>query len=452
MADVSIKIADLGKRYDIYESPLRRLGDLLLGTRVGGRPFWALKGVNLGVRRGETVGIIGRNGSGKSTLLQIICGTLEPTEGQVHVRGRVAALLELGAGFNPEFTGRENVRLNAAILGLSPEQIEARLPDIIEFAEIDEFIDQPVKFYSSGMFLRLAFAVIAHVDADILVVDEALAVGDVVFVQKCMRFLRRFQEQGILLFVSHEPGMVTSLCDRAVWLDCGEVQRSGPAAEVTEAYIEHIYASRQGEARPNEQKARVAAPSNAMVTDVRREALRQSNLRNQFQIFAFDPSAAGFGTGEAQVLDVRLVGELGQALTTVEGGESAQLEIHWRANRDMAQPIVGFMIKDRLGQFLFGENTYLSTQLEPFTVLAGQSVRTRFGFRMPYLATGDYALTVALAEGTQEEHVQHQWLHEALVLHVQASHVVNGLFGIPMERIDMTIVNDRDDAGIVDED
>ena len=196
--------------------------------------------VSFDVRRGEVVGIIGRNGSGKSTLLQLVCGTLTPSAGQVVAKGRVAALLELGAGFNPEFTGRENVYLNGAIMGLTTAEIDARYARIVEFADIGDFLDQPLKTYSTGMVVRLAFAVIAHVDADVLVIDEALAVGDAFFVQKCMRFLREFMKRGTILFVSHDIGAIVNLCHRALWLHKGEVMLDGSPKDVTEAYLQHL--------------------------------------------------------------------------------------------------------------------------------------------------------------------------------------------------------------------
>lgn len=443
---IGIQARGLGKRYDIYDGPIDRLWGLLRANHSRGRPFWALQDVSFECGPGETIGVIGRNGSGKSTLLQIICGTLDPSLGEVTVRGRVAALLELGAGFNGEFTGRENVRLNAAILGLSRTQIAERMPAIIEFAEIGEFIDQPVKYYSSGMFLRLAFAVIAHVDADILVVDEALAVGDVVFVQRCMRFLRRFREHGILLFVSHDPGMVTSLCDRAIWLEQGRIQQHGAAAEVTEAYIEHVYARKQGASgkrtdtavAPGKRQPVVGVPA-----DFRRERLRESNLRNDLRVFTFNEDATGFGTGKARVVDVRFVDEQRERLTIVEGGERVTIEVHWQALERVEQPIVGFLVKDRRGQFLFGDNSYISTQSTPAPVGAGERAIARFRFRMPYLPKGDYVITIALAEGTQDDHIQHQWVHEAVLLRSESSHVSGGLIGLPMEQIELEIVREH---------
>ena len=213
--------------------------------------------VSFEVKKGETVGIIGRNGSGKSTLLQMICGTLNPTSGSIQTNGRIAALLELGSGFNPEFTGRENVYMNASVLGLSKEEIDARFDDIAAFADIGDFIEQPVKTYSSGMMVRLAFAVIAHVDADILVIDEALSVGDAFFTQKCMRFLRNFMETGTVLFVSHDTGSIKNLCNYAVWLEKGQVMQEGLPKEVCELYLEAFYEAQQGKAaRPDSEHSR----------------------------------------------------------------------------------------------------------------------------------------------------------------------------------------------------
>ena len=239
--DLAITVADLSKTYQIYDLPRHRLWQSLWrGRRRFYREFHALTHVSFDVRRGEVVGIIGRNGSGKSTLLQLVCGTLTPSSGQVVAKGRVAALLELGAGFNPEFTGRENVYLNGAIMGLTTAEVDARYAQIVEFADIGDFLDQPLKTYSTGMVVRLAFAVIAHVDADVLVIDEALAVGDAFFVQKCMRFLRDFMTRGTILFVSHDTGAVVNLCHRAIWLHKGDVMLDGSPKDVAEAYLQHL--------------------------------------------------------------------------------------------------------------------------------------------------------------------------------------------------------------------
>ena len=240
----AVVVADLGKTYQIFETPQDRLKQILFGKwRKYYREFTALENVSFQVERGETLGIVGRNGSGKSTLLQLIVGTLSPSSGSVQLGGRVAALLELGAGFNPDFTGRENVYLNGGILGLSRAEIDARFPDIEAFAEIGTFLDQPVKTYSSGMFVRLAFAVAINVEPEILVVDEALAVGDEAFQRKCFARIQAFRKAGgTLLFVSHSAGAVVELCDRAICLDQGEVLCSGSPKQVVALYHKLIYA------------------------------------------------------------------------------------------------------------------------------------------------------------------------------------------------------------------
>jgi lipopolysaccharide transport system ATP-binding protein len=400
------------------------------------RDFWALRDVSLEVRKGETVGIVGRNGSGKSTLLQVICGTLAPTSGTVETNGRVAALLELGAGFNPEFTGRENAYMNGTLLGLSTEQIDARFDDICAFADIGEFIDQPVKTYSSGMYVRLAFAVIAHVDADILIIDEALAVGDAFFVQRCMRFLRDFMERGTVLFVSHDTGAVTNLCARAVWLERGRVRFTGSPKQVTETYLAALYEEQQGcsvvQDAGESAKPTVRTVQNGLPKDQRVELINASKYRNDIEVFAFNSSAPGFGKGDSRIVDVKLMSEDGAVLGWIVGGEIVSVVIRVKAIEDILAPIVGFMLKDRLGQTLFADNTFLSYAKKPMRVGTGEIFEARFTFQMPILPAGDYVIAAAVAEGTQSQHVQHHWIHDALSLKSHSSSVFTGLVGVPM--------------------
>lgn len=243
---IAIAVASLGKCYEIYAIPGDRLKQFILPRiqQLFGRPqaryfreFWALREVSFEIRRGETIGIIGRNGSGKSTLLQMICGTLSPTQGSIKTYGRIAALLELGSGFNPEFSGRENVYLNATVLGLSQQEIDQRFDSIVGFADVGDFIEQPVKTYSSGMFVRLAFAVAVHVSPDILVVDEALSVGDIAFQNKCIERIKLLQSQGTtLLFISHDMSTLQMICDRVIWLDRGHVVADGDPVTVCQNY------------------------------------------------------------------------------------------------------------------------------------------------------------------------------------------------------------------------
>ncbi len=432
-SDIVIEARGLSKSYAMYARPFDRMLELLGGgTRA--QQFWALKDIELTVEKGETVGIIGRNGSGKSTLLQLIAGTLRPTDGQVNIKGRVAALLELGSGFNPEFTGRENVYLNAALYGLTRAEVDERMPDIIGFAEIGEFIDQPVRSYSSGMVMRLAFSVVAHVDADILIVDEALAVGDAFFTQKCMRFMRAFKARGTMLFVSHDSGSVTGLCDRAYWLDHGRVRMTGSSSDVTNAYLETLIAEREGRSAPA--RIREAASSHAAPKrDIRADLFERTALRNDIRVLVFRNDEEGFGNGAGHIVSVSILDRDGRELRSIIGGEEVEIEIIVDVVRDIECPIVGFYLKDRNGQFLFGDNTYLSTLNRDSTARGGQRIVARFKFDMPRLQHGDYFVTAGLASGTQESHVVEHWIHEALSIHAEGQGLPLGIIGLPMTNI-----------------
>lgn len=436
----SISVRDVNKCFHIYHRPADRLRQIIFRNGKFYDEYTALENISFDISQGETLGIIGRNGSGKSTLLKLICGTLSPTSGVVSVNGRVAALLELGFGFNPEFTGRENIYLSASILGLSETEISKRYQAIADFAGIGDFIDQPVKLYSSGMYARLAFAVAAHVDADILIIDEILSVGDVAFTQKCMRFINQFKKHGTLLFVSHDTSAVIKLCDRVIWLDRGVVKEHGEPREVCRKYLAYLYQSREdSESFTIGGRRRVNSESEAAKTnqDVRRELLKQSDKRNDIEIFDFDSEAPWFGEQGATIEKVYLSTPDDESLTFIEGGEEVVIHIDCRAKTDIYQPIIGFSVKDRLGQDLFSDNTFLSYCNEQVSVKAGQRFSAAFHFRMPYLPTGSYSVTVAIAEGTQTDHKQHQWIDEALLFRVTSSHVARGLMGVPMINIEL---------------
>lgn len=441
----AIRAQALGKHYQIYETPRDRLKQFVAPRlqRLAGLPprryyreFWALRDVSFEIRPGETVGIVGRNGSGKSTLLQVVSGTLHPSCGSVDVNGRVAALLELGSGFNPEFTGRENVYMSGAVLGLSRQEVDARFEAICAFADIGDFIEQPVKTYSSGMYVRLAFAVIAHAEADILVIDEALSVGDAYFVQKCMRFLRGFMERGTLLFCSHDSGAINNLCDRAILLNDGRLEMAGTPKDVTEYYLAALHAAVPGRGRtmPPPSAARPAAPAPAV----------PAQDASPLEIFRFEPGQSGFGAGGARIAGVRFLDARGAPLAFITGGEDVVLEIRCEAVEDLAQPIVGFQFKDRLGQVLFAENTLAAGRSAVVAPAAGDAFAARFAFRLPLLPVGDYSVTAAVAEGTAAHHVQHHWIHDALIVRAHASAVSYGLVGIPMHEV--TLATETRDA------
>ena len=436
--EIAIKVENLSKCYQIYAQPHDRLKQSIyprLQQLVGKQPkqysreFWALKDVSFEVKKGETVGIIGRNGSGKSTLLQMICGTLNPTGGNIQTNGRIAALLELGSGFNPEFTGRENVYMNAAVLGLSREETDARFDDIIAFADIGDFIEQPVKTYSSGMMVRLAFAVIAHVDADILVIDEALAVGDAVFTQKCMRYLRRFMEQGTVLFVSHDTGSVSNLCQKAAWLDHGVMRMHDIAAEVIKAYAEYCVQEIYGDSVKLDSVRSEKSVSAQMIKN-------KVDQETKISFYEDIANSDGWKTGAAEIQSVSIMQADGPPATTLAGGERLRLRIEVAVHQTLSSPIVGFFVKDRLGQSLFGENTYTYVQ-PPCLVEAGGKIVAEFVFALPLLPNGEYSMTIAIADGDPYNHVQHHWLHDAVILHVQSPKLRYGLIGIPFESVSM---------------
>ena len=399
----------LGKAYTIYSRPQDRLLEWLPGSGDRGRLFWALRDVSVTIRPGETVGIVGRNGSGKSTLLQLVAGVVRPTEGRVAADGRIGALLELGAGFNPEFTGRENVRLGAAVLGLDADTIEARLPDIAHFADIGEFFDRPVRFYSSGMQARLGFALMSNVDADILIVDEALAVGDAAFAQKCMRALRAFRERGTLCFVSHDIAAVISLCDSALWLENGAVRAFDAARLVCREYAATSCQKpvRQlgelgsgGRSRLPEQPGRLAVPW----------------LENPVR------PVAGC---RIEAVDLR-DGE-GTSLRQLRGVERLGLLVSGQVAREVGEVLAGFVFKDRLGQALFADGVPVAFDRDN----GRGGFEAAFEFDLPALRAGNFSLTVLLVTAATEP-VVYARLDEAVVVRVDPPKVTHGLLPLPV--------------------
>ncbi len=455
-SEIAIAVRDLSKCHYIYGRPEDRLKKMVvprlqkvLGLKPGayGKEFWAVKNVSFEVKKGDIVGIIGKNGSGKSTLLQLVCGTMNPTNGAVTTHGKVAALLELGSGFNPEFTGRENIYLNAAVFGLDERAINQKLEDIIAFADIGQFIDQPIKIYSTGMVVRLAFAVIAHVDADILVIDEALSVGDAFFVQKCMRFLREFIKHGTLLFCSHDTSAVLNLCTKAILMKQGEILLSGDPKQVIKEYLIELSSSNnlgvQYQRNIGQEDLGDSDDKKTTLTteffDQRDTLFNNSNLRNDIEIIQFVHGEDDFGTGDAKIVGAYLKDENRQPLSWAIGGQNLIIEIQARAIKEINNPIIGFQIKDRLGQILFCDNTYINYIDKSLGAPVGSLIKATFHFRLPYLRTGDYSISPAIASGTQERHIQHHWVHDALILKVQKTSVIDGLMGLGMQDIQLHI-------------
>lgn len=461
----AVELKGVGKDYCLWPRASTRLRALVqepLFKALGLRKtplseryrFTALKPLDLRLERGRCLGIIGANGSGKSTLLQLICGILQPSCGSVHVPGKIGALLELGSGFHEDFTGRDNVVLNAALHGLTTAQTRRLLPDILDFAEIGDFIDQPVKTYSSGMRLRLAFSVLAHLEPDLLLIDEALAVGDARFVQKCMRWLETFREAHTLILVSHQMAAITALCDTVAWLDRGQLRYLGEPRQAVEAYLEAQYAEAaapqaaptaapQQDHREDTPAARAPAtfsdrPS-VDVRDERHAALNRSQLRNDLPVFPWARQSAAFGRGHVRITEV-VLREAGhpERRHSVQGGELVEVVIVIEAQRTVSGPIIGFGLKNRWGQELFHDNTYLSSYLrerQPMRLARGERARSLFAFVMPYLPPGDYFLFAAVATGTHARHTQEHWVHEALKLTSTSDRICLGLIGLPMQRV-----------------
>lgn len=363
--DVAIRVTNLGKCYQVYANPHDRLKQFILPRLqrlLGQKPkqyfrkFWALNDVSFEIKKGETVGIIGRNGSGKSTLLQMICGTLYPSSGNIQTFGRIAALLELGSGFDPEFTGRENVYMNAAVLGLSNEEINARFADIESFADIGEFIEQPVKTYSSGMFVRLAFAVAVHVRPDILVVDEALSVGDIAFRNKCMEAIQIMVAQGVtLLFVTHDLGTLQLFCSRVIWLENGKLKASGDPVRITQDYYVSMM---KGEINSTQQSARLPVQQD---------------------------------TGKAQFLDLRLIGGENDCFMT---GQPLRVAFSMQAKTTLTPLVFAVSVYRSDGDWLIGQ-TSRDEGVTWNAPSAGEVCSGILDFPSLCLAPGDYLIAFA---------------------------------------------------------
>lgn len=377
----AITVHSLGKCYRIYERPQDRLMQALWRyRRTFFKEYWVLRNVSFEVPRGSALGIVGRNGAGKSTLLQIIAGTLTPTAGTATVRGRVSALLELGSGFNPEFTGRENVFMNAAILGIPRSEMQRRFADIAAFADIGEYIDQPVKTYSSGMFARLAFSVAIAVDPDILIVDEILAVGDMGFQQKCLGRLRQMREQGLtLLFVSHSPDAIKSVCERGLFLRDGQMVAFGSADEAVERYLSFVREEANREALKDD---RVLAAPISFQTEV--------------------PARIRYGTGHVQFEAVELRDRDGAPCRAFRFGERIVLETTVVPHIDVADLSLSFLVRDPTGVDLMGTTTFDEHITLP-PRKAGQRLTVRFAFDNS-LHTGSYGISLAINRVTQRDY------------------------------------------------
>jgi lipopolysaccharide transport system ATP-binding protein len=401
----AVEFSNVSKSYSIYAAPRDRLKELAtFQTRRFHTEFWALRDVSFEVQRGETFCVVGENGSGKSTLLQICAGILAPTSGAAVAHGRVAALLELGSGFNPEFSGKDNVYLNGAILGLSSKEMDRRFPDIEAFAEIGDFINQPVKTYSSGMAVRLAFAVAIHVDPEILLVDEALAVGDVYFRQRCMRKVHELRARGVtILFVSHATGDVKALGDRAMWLEKGVVKALGRTDLVVAQYLAAM-----------SEKDRVYQAHEVPAGEAR-------SLQAPEEIIEEIPNVDHrFGDGKAEIIGITVLDAEGSRVSSLKPDSTIVVRISVRAKGNLDRPIVGFMFRNHLGVDFAGTNTARERQdLAP--MIAGDVCTVDFYLDLPALYASSFSFSPAIANGSLEHYSMCDWIDNAVVLQMERS-------------------------------
>jgi homopolymeric O-antigen transport system ATP-binding protein len=390
-----VLVQNVSKLYRLYRRPSDRLREMLPGSRPRHSDFWALRDIGFSLEKGETFGLVGPNGCGKSTLLQIVSGILQPTTGRVVTRGRIAALLELGAGFNPEFSGRENVYLNGEIMGLSRTAIDKAMPSIEAFAEIGEFIERPVKEYSSGMYVRLAFSTAIHVDPEILIVDEALAVGDAVFANRCVRKFHELRERKItVLFVSHDLGLVKQLSDRAILLLNGRVAAEGAPKDVINKYIGLVLERQESKKE------------------------KEDRIRSSFR----------HGDGTSEILAVEIRNARGEAAASVSSGEPVTVRVRSRFHGAISDPMVGILIRTRIGMDVYGTNTRIE-QVELGDFQAGDELEVDFHIEC-WLTPQQYTLTVATqnADGTS-----HDWLDDAVAFEVVDTRMSAGVANLRAE-------------------
>ena len=422
-SEIAIKVQNLSKCYEIYDKPRDRLLQMLSrGKKKYCREFWALRDVSFEIRKGETVGIVGRNGSGKSTLLQILCGTLNPTSGTVETHGRIAALLELGSGFNPEFTGRENVYLNASILGLSKEEIDEKYDAIIEFADIGEFINQPVKTYSSGMLVRLAFSVQAQVEPDILIVDEALAVGDAKFQARCFDRLKKLKENGTsILLVTHSSEQIVTHCDHAFLLNDGLQLEEGEPRKVVNRYLDLLFGKTQ-------------KSSSVESTEEGSELTSYKTPEGGADVFEthpnYNPNEYRWGDRSATIIDFHLSAAGLDYPIAVDTGAQVKLSVFVRFDTDLVCPILGMTIKTKEGVTVYGVNTESLDCLEFRTCGQKGEIVEAEVFISCDLAPGDYFISLGISTKDGEEVTPRDRRYDSIHLQVRPTDKFFGLVNL----------------------
>jgi lipopolysaccharide transport system ATP-binding protein len=410
-SELAISVRDVSKIYRAYEHPLQGLVSRLTAGRIGhAKEFHALNSVDFDIAKGEAVGVIGRNGSGKSTLLQIICGIRKPTTGTVRTQGRISALLELGSGFHPEFTGRENVYMQGAIVGITRMEMEARFGDIAAFADIGEYLDQPVKTYSSGMFVRLAFAVVVAIAPDILIIDEALAVGDAAFQLKCFRKIEALREEGVtIVFVSHSTEQVARLCDTAILLDRGKLICRGEPNSVIREYLPRLFEDAMRPATPDG-GSKLEGFEGSSDPEAEKFHLRPG----------YNSAEHRWGTREARIVDFRLSTSGDVHVCAMRSQERLKIDLKVLFLRTVDFPIYGLVLKSKEGITLFGTTSRdidLPFSARPHVQAAGSIARVRFELT-PQLCAGDYFLSLGVVDGSRDNLIPLDRRYESIQIRV----------------------------------
>lgn len=416
--DSIIKITNLKKIYKLYDNKQDRLKEVLsIRHKSYHRDFRALNDISFDVKKGETVGIIGTNGSGKSTLLKIITGVLAPTDGEVEVNGRISALLELGTGFNPEYTGMENIYLNGRMMGYDRKEMEGKVSQIVEFADIGDFIYQPVKTYSSGMFARLAFAVAINVEPDILIVDEALSVGDLFFQNKCFRKFEELREKGVtILFVSHDISSVRQMCSRVLWIEKGVQKIFDESDKVCDVYMD---TKRQG--------------MNELSTANTHEDTVYLNGVNETRKAVFPKvtwKEANIISDKVIIESVFITDEKGKTTNRIEVDRKYAYHVVTNLKQDMTELIFGVVVENNKGIPLYDFNNYINSG-KVVQGKKGETIEVCFEFVLPRIMRGSYSVSAAIAQGKQDQHIMLTWLHGVQLLEVINSGYNSSYIEIP---------------------
>lgn len=439
MSDISIKVDSVSKVYRLYDAPADRLKEALdlRKKRVYHREHFALNDISFEVKKGETFGIIGTNGAGKSTLLKLITGVTAPTNGNIQINGKISALLELGAGFNSEYTGLENIYLHGAMMGYPREEMSERVKMISEFADIGDFLYQPVKTYSSGMFARLAFAVAINIEPDILIVDEALSVGDIFFQNKCYRKFEELRNRGItVLFVSHDIATVKQMCSRVLWIEKGTQQMLGDSVEVCNAYSNSILAKRAAEY----EKERTVAEADHAITV---QPLQQSGeSEDVYQIKPLEEmqdyppiqyTNESILSEDVEILSNYLTDETGKQTSECQVNKNYTLHLIFRAKRDIDSCIAGFVLETIKGLWVINTNSVINGKERGFPVKGNSLNHVTFTFTMPSIMNGDYVLGVAVSEGDADQYRVLTWLYHTLYVRINNKARNSAVIDVPTD-------------------